>query len=143
MSQLIVSTSAGNSVRVFMTASCAGVSRQRAGVGRGFSRVFLIDLGLLGDGTDSDDNVCAGVRLVSLLFLFPLRAGALAASPGNSSFLPPRDTATSVPTVSTLTRFEQRAGDGSRPSPDSWSLLARLLWSSSLNKLPKGPAERC
>ena len=143
MSQLIVSTSVGNSVRVFMTASCAGVSRQRAGGGRGFLRVFLIDLGLLGDGADSDDNVCAGDRLVSFLSPFPLRAGALAASPGNSSSPPPRDTATSVLTISTLTRFEQRAGDGSRPSPYSGSLLGKLLWSSSLNKLPKGPAERC
>ena len=132
----------GNSEHVFMTASY--VSHQRVSAGRGFSRVCRIDLGLLGDAADSDDGVCAGGRPSCLLAVSLSLARWRFGSKSRQTFIA---SATgdrlSVPTVSTLTHVEQRAGDDSHPSPNSGSLLGKLLWSSSLNKLPKGPAERC
>ena len=139
MSQPIVSTGAGNRERISLMASY--VSCQRVGAGRGFSRASLIALGLFGDAADSDDDVCADGRLVGLPFTFPLRVDTLAASPGNSSSPPPQNTIPSVLAMSALTRFEQRAGDDSRPSPDSGLLsgMSRLPWSSSLNKVTERP----
>ena len=81
----------------------------------------MITSGLFGDDADLGDGVWACGRLVALLVTFPLRVGALAQlaeSPGNFSSIPPQETVPSVLRISTLTRFEQRAGDGSHLSPD-------------------------
>ena len=103
------------------------VTCQRVGAERGFSRTCLIALGLFGDAADSDDDVRAGGGPVGLPFPVPLCVGALAASPGNSSSSPPQNTVLSVSVMSILMRFEQRAGDGSRPSPDSGHAQAAVV----------------
>ena len=96
----------------------------------------LLALGLFGDATDPDDGVCAGGCLVILRFTFdfPLHVGALAASAGNSSPPSPHDTAFSMLTNLTVTRFERRAGGDSHPSPDVEWLSGKQSRPSSLNR---------